>query len=314
MKYRYVLVIGGSGFIGRRIVAALTRTGRRIIVPTRRYAHARELLVYPGVDYVTEANIHDDATLDRLVAEVDAVVNLVGVLHSRRGDPYGPQFRAAHVDLPRRIVAACRARGVARLLHMSALGAAADGPSMYLRSKADGERAATTDPRLGVTVFRPSVVFGEEDNFLNMFAALQRRLPCVPLAGADARFQPVYVGDVARAFANALDNDHTIGHAYELAGPQVYRLRELVRLAGEWSGHPRPVFGMPDGLARLQAMFFEMLPGDPLISRDNLDSMKKDNIAAGPIAPELDIVPTPLEAVAPYYLSGRTPNRPLGYT
>ncbi len=307
MAYRTLLVIGGSGFVGSHLVAQLAaQLDCDVVVPTRRYMRARHLLVLPRVN-VVEADVGQEHALDRLLPGVDAVINLAGVLHSPAGAPYGPAFARTHVELPRRIVAACVAHGVARYLHMSALGAAADGPSMYLRSKAAGELAATSAPALATTIFRPSVIFGPEDHFLNRFAALQKVFPVIPLAGAEARFQPVYVEDVARAFVAALERDPTIGHTYELAGPAVYTLRQLVKLAGTWSGHPRPVFGLPPALARLQAWLLECLPGEPLMSRDNLDSMKTDNVAAGPMAPILGIDPVALEAVAPYYLSGRAP-------
>jgi uncharacterized protein YbjT (DUF2867 family) len=305
VEHRYVLVLGGSGFIGNHLVAKLAWSGRRVIVPTRRYQRSRHLAVLPAVDNVVEADIHDDAVLRRLVHGVDAVINLVGMLHSRPGQPYGPEFAKAHVELPRRVVEACAANGVRRYLHMSALGADANGPSMYLRSKAAGEAAAFSNPALAVTVFRPSVVFGEDDRFLNLFATMQKRLPVIPLAGADARFQPVYVQDVAQAFVNSLDNIRTFGKTYELAGPAVYTLRELVHLSGVYAGYPRPIVPLPASLARFQAWLLEHLPGTPLMSRDNLDSMKRDNIASGPIAAELGITPQRLEAIAPFYLSGR---------
>lgn len=297
-----VLVLGGSGFIGSRLVAQLAQAQRTIIVPTRRALRARHLILLPGVETV-EADVHDAPTLERLVARADAVINLVGVLHSRPardGASWGPDFERAHVELPRKIVAACAAAGVRRYLHMSALGAAPDGPSMYARSKAAGEAAARSDPGLEVTIFRPSVVFGEEDRFLNLFASLQKFLPAMFLGCAEARFQPVYVGDVAAAFVAALEDRDTIGATRELVGPHVYTLRELVRLAGEISGHPRPIIALPDSLARLQAAILERMPGGPLLSRDNLDSMKRDNIASSPgVAPQ----PTALEAVAPGYLA-----------
>ncbi len=302
MEYRFVLVIGGSGFIGGHLIAKLSESGRRMIVPTRRYERAKHLAVLPGVDNVVEADIQDDAVLNRLMRGIDAVINLVGVLHSKRGTPYGPAFAKAHVELPRRIVAACAANGVQRYLHMSALGADVNAPSMYLRSKADGEKAALSNPAVKTTVFRPSVVFGEDDRFLNLFASMQKYLPLMPLAGADAKFQPIYVQDVAQAFVHALDDDYTIGKIYELAGPAVYTLRDLVRLAGAYSGHPRPVFGLPPALARLQAFVLEHMPGGPIMSRDNLDSMKTDNVAKGKIAPELGIEPARLESIASYYL------------
>ena len=237
---------------------------------------------------------------------------LVGILHGSHGTPYGREFARAHVELPKRIVAMCGELGVQRYLHMSALGADSNGPSMYLRSKGDGEAAALSDPRVATTIFRPSVVFGDNDRFLNLFAELETLMPVMFLGGADAKFQPVYVEDVAQAFVTALHDDRdTIGKCYELAGPNIYTLRELVRLAGEYTGHQRPVIGLSPGLARMLAAVLEHMPGS-LMSRDNLDSMRVDNIASEPIAPELGIIPTALEAVAPYYLTGAKPHSGLG--
>lgn len=308
MDYRFILLIGGTGFIGRHVLAKLAASGYRVVVPTRRLKNARDLPVLSAVDAVVEADVHDDRELRKLMIGMDAVINLVGILHSRpgrRGDAYGPDFARAHVELPRRIAAACADTGVRRSLHMSALGAATDAPSMYLRSKAAGEAEAFSQHGIGTTVFRPSVVFGEEDSFLNMFATMQRFFPVMPLGGAEAKFQPVYVQDVAQALVNALERDHTIGQVLELGGPKVYTLRQLVQLAGQYSGHPRPVIGLPPALARLQAFMLEHMPGTPLMSRDNLDSMKKDNVVSLDSWPEIDITPTPLEAVAPFYLAPR---------
>ena len=303
LRHRSILLIGGSGFIGTHIASRLADAGCRVIVPTRRQARARHLLVLPTVQ-VVEADVYDAAQLDRLLSECDAVINLVGVLHSRPGQPWGPAFERAHVELPRRLVQACRRKGVTRLLHMCALGAAADGPSMYQRSKAEGEKIVLGSG-LDVTSFRPSVVFGPEDQFLNLFAQLQRWLPVMALGGAEAKFQPVFVGDVADAFVRALDDPASCGKTYELVGPHVYTLRELVRLAGVYSGHPRAIIAMPERVARLQAWLFEQLPGQPLMSRDNVDSMKADNVASGqyPVPPHWH--PQPLEAVAPDYLAPR---------
>ena len=304
LPYPNVLVLGGTGFVGSHIVAQLVASGHRVIVPTRRADRAKHLSVLPTVE-VAQADIHNDAALAALMQRADAVINLVGILHSRPaigGAAYGPDFARAHVDLPKRIAALCIANDVSRCLHMSALGADVNGPSMYLRSKAAGESEALSHPQIATTIFRPSVIFGEGDAFLNLFAQLQRWFPVLPLGGADARFQPIYVEDVARAFVNALGNQNTFGKTYELAGPKVYSLCELVQLAGQYAGHARPVIGLPAGLARLQAFFLELAPGGPIMSRDNLDSMKKDNVANGPIAPELGIVPEPLEAIASQYL------------
>jgi len=301
-----VLVVGGTGFIGRHLVARLSAADHQLLIPTRSYKRGRDLLVHPTVTLV-ECDVHRDDALDSLFREADAVVNLVGILHGRRGQPYGPEFRLAHVVLPQRLAQACRRHDVRRMLHVSALGADARGPSMYQRSKADGEavvRSVFDDwPEGALTVFRPSVVFGPEDRFLNLFAGLARWLPVVPLAGARARLQPVYVGDVAQALAKALHDPETAGCTYPLAGPRVYTLGELARLAAEWSGHARPVLSLPSAVGRMQASVLECLPG-PLMSRDNLDSLSVDNVSDAPFPPELGIVPTPLEAVAPSYLGG----------
>ncbi|MEO7494263.1 MAG: complex I NDUFA9 subunit family protein [Massilia sp.] len=307
MKEVTVVVFGGSGFIGSHLAARLVEQGVRVVVPTRRAERAKHLIYLPRLE-VVEADLSSDATLRRLLKGADAAINLVGVLHSRRGTPYGEDFRRAHVELPRRIVAACAAQGVPRYLHMSALGADRDGPSMYQRSKADGEVAARADESVAATIFRPSVVFGPGDSFLNTFARMQKILPVIPLACAGASFQPVYVGDVAQAFTNALRLPATRHQVYPLGGPSIYTLGELVRLAGEYAHHPRPIIELPEALGRLQAMFFELLPGDPVMSGDNLDSMKADNVVDPAIqalsAAALGIRLTALEAVAPHYLGG----------
>jgi NADH dehydrogenase len=308
MQFSNVLVIGGAGFVGRHLVSRLVEQGVRVTVPVRRRARARHLILLPTID-VVEADVHDDAVLSRLTRDQDAVINLVGILQGSRGSPYGPEFARAHVELPRRVVAACVEARVGRYLHMSALGANSHGPSMYQRSKGDGE-ALVRASRLDWTIFQPSVVFGPEDKFLNMFAQLARFFPMLPVGGANVRFQPIWVGDVAAAFCNSIGNRDTFGRIYELAGPRIYTLRELVEFAARASGHPRPVINMPGALARLQARLMELAPGEPLMSRDNLDSMKIDNIAnQQPFepAPELHIELTPMEAEAPIYLSGQNP-------
>jgi NADH dehydrogenase len=300
---RKVLVLGGTGFVGsalcERLVEHFGGAGGRLTVPSRRPHRARHLLPLPTIELV-EADVHDDAHLARLVACSDAVINLVAILHGSPAD-----FERVHVELPRRLARACVEAGVRRVLHVSALGASVSGPSHYLRSKAAGEAALTgAGTSLDLTRLRPSVIFGAGDRFLNLFARLQRVLPVLPLAGADARFQPVWVEDVAEAIVRCLADDATVGHAYECAGPTVYTLRDLVRLAGRWSGHERPVLALPDTLARLQARLMSLAPGEPLMSADNLDSMRVPNVASGvvPGLGELGIAPAPLEAIAPAYL------------
>lgn len=299
-----VLILGGSGFIGSHLAERLIRDGHCLRVPTRRRERAKHLLVLPTID-VIEANVHDPAELRALLQGMDVVVNLIGVLHDGRGKPYGPGFAAAHVELPRQLVEACRATGVRRLLHMSALKAASDAPSAYLRSKGDGE-AIVVGARgtLQTTIFRPSVVFGPEDAFLNLFARLQRRLPAVVLGSPDARFQPVYVGDVAEAFVRSLRAGESYGRAYDLVGPKVYTLRDIVRYAGEVSGHPRPILPLGSRAAYLQAMALEFAPGK-LLTRDNYYSMTVDSVSDAPLP--FDIDATAMEAVAPLYLADDHP-------
>jgi NADH dehydrogenase len=290
------LVLGGSGFVGRHVVGRLVEADWRVVVPTRRREYAKALLPLPTVD-VVEADVHDPVALARLCAESVAVVNLIGILHERDGEA----FQRVHVDLARKVVDACRAVGVRRLVHMSALNADPKGPSRYLRSK--GEAAAiVAGSQLQWTIFEPSVIFGRDDSFLNLFARLARAFPVLPLARADARFQPVYVADVAHAFARALALEATIGQRYRLCGPKVYTLRQLVRYVAETTGSPRPVVPLSGGFASLQASLLERLPG-PMMTRDNLASMSLDSVCDCPLATELDIAPTALEAIAPSYLS-----------
>lgn len=309
--FNTILLIGGSGFIGTAVALKLAAQGRRIIVPTRRIKNAQTLLMVPQVE-VVEADIHDDATLTRLMSGVDAVINLVGVLQSDRGTPYGKRFSKAHVELPQRIVRAMKLKNVKRLLHVSALGVTGSqtSPSMYLRSKTDGERVIRGS-FLNWTIYRPSVVFGPGDSFLNLFAKLADMAPILPLAGANVRFQPVYVEDVANGIANTLDNPESEEKTYELAGPRVYTLRQLVAIAATCRGKPRPIIGLPGPFAWMQALAMEMLPGEPLMSRDNLGSMKIDNVATTPLSPDLGIKPTPLEPVAARYLSPASAMTPL---
>jgi len=301
MRHQAIAIIGGAGFIGSQLVNALVEMGKDVRIATRRRYNARHLTMLP-ID-VIETDVFDPVQLARFVEGTDCVINLIGVLHGKRGKPYGAEFAHAHVDLPTRIVAACEGKGVHRLIHLSALGANPNGPSMYSRSKGDGEKAVHA-ANVAWTIFRPSVVFGPGDQFLNKFAFLQRVFPVIPLAMPDAQFQPVYVGDVAKAIVNVLDLDAASGRTYELGGPTVYTLEDLVAYCGDVIGKHARIIRLPETLARLQALSFEMAPGEPAISRDNLDSMKIDNVLSGPLAPELGLEPTSIEAIVPTYLGG----------
>jgi uncharacterized protein YbjT (DUF2867 family) len=293
MRYEDILVLGGGGFVGRHLVAALSAQGARVTVPSRRRERARHLLLLPTVD-VVECDVNRHDTLSALVAGRDAVVNLVGVLH-------GPNFERAHVELPQSLIAACREHGVRRVLHMSALGASPGAPSEYLRSKGAGEQAVLAAADLDVTAFRPSVIFGPEDAFLNMFAKLAKLFPVLPLACPQARFQPVYVRDVARVMLAALAESKSFGQAYDLCGPKVYALRELVETVCRIIGRSRAVIGLPDSLATLQAWLLELAPGAPLMTRDNLRSMRVPSVCDCGLP--FGVAPQALEALAPAWLA-----------
>lgn len=297
-----ILLIGGSGFVGSHLAARLVADGHRLLVPTRHYEHAKHLLVLPTAEIV-EADVHDEAVLARLMRGREAVINLVGILKGGEGHPYGAGFARAHVELPKKIARAVQREGVARLLHMSALHADGRAPSGYLRSKAAGEAAAfAVPPPAAVTVFRPSVIFGRGDSFLNLFARLLKVAPVVPLACPKALFQPVWVGDVAAAFAASLARRESFGRGYDLCGPRVYALRDLVALAGRISGHRRPILGLPDALSYLQAWAMEFVPGGP-ITRDNVRSMQVASVCSDGCNLPFGLAATPLEAVAPEYLA-----------
>jgi NADH dehydrogenase len=227
------------------------------------------------------------------------VVNLVAIL---QGDEAA--FERTHVQLPRTLASACRQAGVRRVIHVSALGVGPAAPSRYLRSKTRGEAVLQEAAELDLTLLRPSVIFGADDQFLNLFAALQAWFPLMPLAGAEAQFQPVWVEDVAAAIVRCAQDGDTIGKIYELTGPQVLRLGELVQMAGRLSGHARRVLPLPSLLAKAQALLMESLPGEPMMSRDNLASMEVPNIASGtlPGLAELGIQAHAVEPIAAGYL------------
>ena len=305
-----ILVLGGSGFVGRQVCEQLARLGWHITVPTRRAVNAASVQSLPGLT-VIEASVHKEADLARLMPGHDAVVNLVAVLHGNE-----ERFEQVHVDLPGKIASAMKKACVQRLVHISALGADQQGPSMYQRSKARGE-TVLHNAGLQLTVLRPSVIFGAEDKFLNLFADLQAVAPFMPLAGSGTRFQPVWVGDVARAVVVCLQKLDTVGQTYELCGPDVMTLGELVQRAGQWAGvnqgRGRPVIGLPMWVGWLQAAAMELAPGEPLMSRDNLASMKVDNIATDqyPGLQALGIAAASAAGVAPTYLGHRGPRSKL---
>ncbi len=305
MKINKVCVLGGSGFVGSHLVSKLYERGYSVSVPYRNINRAKHLTVLPTVSLV-EADVHDPDVLKGLFQGVDAVINLVGILHEgKRG-----AFQRAHVELPRKVVEACRATGVKRLLHMSALGGDPDGLSRYQRSKGEGEALvrAGQGEDLAVTVFRPSVIFGPEDHFLNLFARLLYWTPIFPLGSPNAKFQPVYVGDVAHAYAASLNNPATFGQRYELCGPTVYTLQELVEYVARAKGLKRTVMPLSDEMSSLQAILLGLMPVK-MLTHDNYLTLKTDAVCGCPFPEVFGIRPAALEAEAPQYLAATAPPR-----
>lgn len=311
MDIKKVLLLGGSGFVGTYIANRLSQRGIAVTIPTRRRERSKASIMQPGVE-VVETDINDASTLNALVRGHDAVINLVGILHSRDVKlPYSRDFAEAHIELPKKIVAACKAAGVRRLVHMSALNADPKGPSEYLRSKGEGEALVlAAQGELDVTVFRPSVLFGLGDSFLSTFAKVLKKAPFFPLGFGHARFQPVWVADVADAFVACLGDVATYGRAYDLVGPKVYTLRELVDYTKELTGSTARVVALSEGWAYLQAGLMWLAP-NPLMSPDNLRSMQVDSVAAGTATLPAGWRPTALEAIAPSYVALNTPKGKL---
>jgi len=298
-----VCVLGGSGFVGTELVTQLVRAGHWVRVPTRNLAHAERLRVLDTAE-LRLANVHEPRVLSQLFADCDAVINLIGILN-----PHGAAtFDAVHTQLAAKVIAAARGAGVRRLLQMSALGADEHAPSRYLRSKAAAEALLRTVPHAesahpALTVLRPSVIFGAGDSLTNRFAALLRLgAGWLPLARASARFAPISVLDVADAFVRALGEHGTCGATFELCGPEVMTLEQIVRLTARVAELPCHIVRLPDALARLQGMLMGLLPGKPF-SLDNFRSLTVDCVCRENGCAALGIKPRPLLAELPLYLS-----------
>ncbi len=307
MTIRKICIVGGTGFVGRHVASELARRGYSLKVLTRHRERHRDLLVIPTLELI-EANVHQGADLREQFEGCDAVINLAGILNETGGRQGG--FHSVHAKLPATIVEACRETGIKRLLHMSALKASPDAPSEYLRTKHAGEEAAHAAAAHGIAVssFRPSVIFGPDDDFFNRFAKLLAMSgPIFPLACPEARFAPVYVDDVALAFSKSLADKTTFGRRYDLCGPRIYTLRELVEYTARLTGRRRVVVGLGERAARLQARLLEHFPGKPF-SLDNYRSLQVDSVSDRNGLLELGIEPTSVESVVPNYLSrgGRT--------
>ncbi len=302
MRINEVCVLGGSGFVGSAIVHKLSAAGYAVKVLSRRRESAKHLFLLPNVQ-VVECNVLNDSELSMHMQSCDAVINLIGILH----ETPKATFEAIHHEFPKRIAALCERLGIKRLLHMSALQTSTDAPSAYLRSKALGEAAVMAhSKKINITIFQPSVIFGRGDNFLNLFATVVKVMPVVALAKPDARFQPIWVEDVAEAFVNSLGNIDTYGKTYELGGPRVYTMRELVEFVIFVLGKKRKIVGLNDKLSYWQAYAMEKLP-IKLMTRDNFYSMQVDSVCKGPIAEELGVKPTAIEVEVPEYLANDTP-------
>ena len=305
MQIRTIGILGGTGFVGRTLANRLSRDGYRIRVLTRnRERHRENLILLPGLELV-EAAIHNPELLAQHLSGCDAVINLVGILNERGRN--GAGFRAAHVELARNLITACREKAIHRLLQMSALGANAAGPSHYLRTKGEAEDMLHGAKDLVVTSYRPSVIFGAGDAFFNRFAGLLRLAPVFPLACANARFAPVFVEDVAEAMARTLRNPDYFGKRLQLCGPSVYTLEQLVRYTATCAGLRRVILPLPDLVSRIQAALLDFWPLGAFMekpfSTDNYLSTKVDSVCTCNDFDALGIRPTALEAVVPSYLS-----------
>ncbi|MGB5306014.1 MAG: complex I NDUFA9 subunit family protein [Gammaproteobacteria bacterium] len=304
MSYRNICILGGTGFVGQHLATRLTRHGYKVRVLTRHRERYRALIVNPDITLL-EADIHDPGVLRTHLAESDAAINLVGILNE--GNSAGAGFDRIHVELPRKIIDAATAVGMERLLHMSALNAAAgETRSRYLKTKGLAEDLvhAAAASGMRVTSFRPSIIFGPGDSFFNRFATLLRFSPPVfPLACPDSRFAPVCVTDVAEAFCRGLD-DATAGERLELCGPETWTLKELVEYTRDQIGVRRCIVGLGDGLSQLQARILGYVPGKPF-TMDNYYSLQKDSVCTTDGLASLGISPAPIAAVVPGYLAER---------
>lgn len=302
MTIKTVGVIGGAGFVGSSIVTKLDNSGYQVKVLTRHRERARHLILLPHVKVMT-CEMNDDTKLKGALNGCDAVINLVGILHETKSN----SFDRAHHLLPKRIAEICGEIGIKRLVHMSALQSNENAPSEYLRSKAKGEAALMAfKHKMQITMFKPSVIFGNHDRFLNLFATMVKYLPVVLLAKPAAKFQPIWVEDVAAIFVNSLNDDRTFGQSYELAGPSVYSMRQLVEKVMQQLNINRPIIGLSDKLSYAQAWLMEWLP-IKLMTRDNVRSMEVDSVSEEPMPTEISISLMPLEAIVPTYLKNKTP-------
>lgn len=302
-----LVVLGGTGFVGRHLVARLAADGHAVTLLSRNLGVHHERLLPPGV-VLREVDVYDPDALRHAFAGADAVVNLVGILNEK-GDN-GRGFRRAHVELTKLVLAAMQLAGVRRLLQMSSLNAGR-GRSHYLKSRGEAE-AAVKASGLDWTIFEPSVIFGPGDGLFCRFAALVRYAPALPLARAGARFAPVYVGDVVEAMVRCLRDRRSRGEVYELYGPDVYTMAEIVKMTARQCGLRRFVLPLPDALGRLQGLVFDFVPGKPF-SSDNFRSLLTDSVGGIDGLHRLGITPTRVAAKLPEIL-GHAADRQARYS
>jgi NADH dehydrogenase len=308
MRPLSIVVLGGTGFLGTRLVARLIKDGHQVTVLSRDRELHKHLLVLPGLT-LENCDVYQEAQLSERFRGKDVVINLVGILNERWFG--GAGFRRAHTELTQHILKAMKSAGVTRLLQMSALKAASDAPSYYLRSKGESEKLIHAQTALDWTVFKPSVMFGPGDAFLNRFAGLLGAIPfAFPLARPNARLQPVAVDDVVNATRLCLQGGASIHQTYELGGPQVYTLREIVSLAATLTHHRRWIIGLPNFLGRMQAFFMNFVPGRPF-SSDNYRSLKVDSVCNEDGFARLGIKPQSMAASARLFLGAQEDNARL---
>ncbi len=298
MIQKNVCIVGGTGFVGHQLASQLAKAGFQIRIPSRNRERRRSIFVLPNVE-VIDADIHDERTLNTLFEGCDIVINLAAILNKQGKDT----FTRLHIELPQKIVNACKASSVPRLIHMSALNADAEqGSSEYLRSKGEGEKivmAAANE--LAVTLFRPSVMFGNNDRFFNTFALMMNHLPALPAFCADARLAPIYVDDVVKAMMQSLNDPETFGQRYDLCGPQTFTMLELMELTSRQMRRKRKIIPLGPGLSALAGKILGLMPGK-VFTYDNYLSLQTPAVCTPAIPPRFNIEPTRIDAVVPKYI------------
>ena len=303
MKIKQIAILGGTGFVGRELSASLVQHGYRVRILTR-HPHRHKELASREIA-LAEADVHDAAQLRTGLQGVDAVVNLVGIRNERASN--GSGFQHVHVELPRTLVAACTSLGIGRVLHMSALKAGdPSAKSHYLRTKGEGEAVihAARESGLSVTTFRPSVIFGPGDSFINQFAFLLRMFPVLPLPCSEALLAPIYVRDVVTVLLSALSDSTSDDKCYDLCGPTIYTLQELVEYIARVLNVQRIVYPLSPALSQWQARVLGKIPGKPL-SLDNYWSLQIASTCPEDYVLPFGIQAMPLEAVVPFYLGNQ---------